>query len=241
MDPNKFARITESLRQYRRAELRDFEGEIGADAVNSLYVDPLPSEAVLNSVLSSNTTFLLGRKGTGKSTVFARAQNVLRDRQELISIYIDVKSLYDIINTSDVPNACGQAVDVDPGIYRTHFLRKAFLGAVLAEILKEIDKTSDEMSLWDKWTGKRKSYAELRENIDKLKIRVKEAALEGQELPILQQITKHWKSRIRKESSEKTSAKANISTRISIPDTVIDGAVHASKTDFDKSLDDNEI
>jgi hypothetical protein len=42
MDPVKFARIAESLRQYRRAELKDFEEELGARPVDTLYVDPLP-------------------------------------------------------------------------------------------------------------------------------------------------------------------------------------------------------
>lgn len=73
MNPDAFARIAESLRQYRRADLRDFSKELGDDPVDSLYVDPLPGNAVLRSIMSSNTTFLLGRKGTGKSTIFAKA------------------------------------------------------------------------------------------------------------------------------------------------------------------------
>jgi len=59
----RFKEVAESLRQYRRAELKDFEEQIGENPVNKIYVDPLPGDAVLNSILSSNTTFLLGRKG----------------------------------------------------------------------------------------------------------------------------------------------------------------------------------
>lgn len=91
MNLDKFSKISESLRQYRRAELKDFETDVGTKPVDQLYVDPLPGGAVIQAVLSSNTTFLLGRKGTGKSTVFAKAQSVLRDRKDVISIYIDVK------------------------------------------------------------------------------------------------------------------------------------------------------
>ena len=37
MDATKFSRIAESLRQYRRAELKDFEAEISAgDPVDTL-------------------------------------------------------------------------------------------------------------------------------------------------------------------------------------------------------------
>ena len=89
MDSAKFGRIAESLRQYRRAELKEFESDVGESPVDSLYVDPLPESAVLNSVLSGNTTFLLGRKGTGKSTIFGRAQSVFRQRKDVLAIYVE--------------------------------------------------------------------------------------------------------------------------------------------------------
>ena len=96
MDATKFSRISESLRQYRRAELKDFETDLAAaDPLDRLYVDPLHGEAVLNTMLSSSTTFISGRKGTGKSTVFAKAQSRMRDRKDLLSVYVDVKALYD--------------------------------------------------------------------------------------------------------------------------------------------------
>lgn len=49
MNPEKFARIAESLRQYRRAELKEFDGELGDDPVKKLYVDPLPGTLVAGS------------------------------------------------------------------------------------------------------------------------------------------------------------------------------------------------
>lgn len=237
MNPQKFARIAESLRQYRRAELRDFEEEVGARPVDALYVDPLPNDAVLNSVLSSNTTFLLGRKGTGKSTVFARAQSVLRTRKDLLSTYIDVKSLYDIVNTAEVPIRIIDAVDIDTGICRAHLLRKAFLGAVLSELLKEIDHLCGEMSLWDVWRGKRKSLVELKSKLSALQGRVKEVRLTEQEVPILQQINHKWKSRQQTEHHE--SVAAGLKADLSLEGARVGG--HASLSDFDKSLDDSEL
>jgi hypothetical protein len=139
VDPAIFARIADSLRQYRRAELKDFQEELGKRPVDALYVDPLPGNAVLQSVLSSNTIFLLGRKGTGKSTIFARAQSALRDRHDVLSTYIDVKSLYDVVDANDVPLNAADALQIDSGIYRAHMLRKVFLGKVFAELLKEIN------------------------------------------------------------------------------------------------------
>ena len=116
MNPTKFARIAESLRQYRRADLGDFQDELGVRPVEALYVDPLPNDAILNSVLSSNTTFLLGRKGTGKSTIFARAQNALRTRKDVLSTYIDVKSLYGIANAVEAPARDLDTAEIDNGI-----------------------------------------------------------------------------------------------------------------------------
>lgn len=241
MNPNKFARIAESLRQYRRAELKDFQTDVGGNAIDALYVDPLPNNAILNSVLSSNTTFLLGRKGTGKSTVFARAQNELRSRKDLISIYIDVKSLYEIINSSDSSYAIKQIEGIDNGICRAHLLRKAFLGAVLAQILQEIDKVSEEMSLWDKFTGRKTSYTELRSNIDTLRNKIKTLELEQQELPVLQQITKSWKTRKQRENIEENKEGVVAKVKASSLGASAEASAHASASDFDKSLDDSEI
>jgi putative ribosome biogenesis GTPase RsgA len=91
MNPITFSKIAESLRQYRRAELKDFQSELHGDGnvMDQLYVDPLRGDAVLQTVLSGNTTFLIGRKGTGKSTVIAKAQSDIRKRTDLISVYID--------------------------------------------------------------------------------------------------------------------------------------------------------
>ena len=194
MDSQRFARIAESLRQYRRAELRDFEEELGDRPLSTLYVDPLPNDAILNSVLSSNTTFLLGRKGTGKSTVFAQAQTILRERSDVLSIYIDVKSLNDVVDTGDAPRP-SSAVEIDEGVYRAHMLRKEFLSEVMAGLLKEIDKACDEMSIWDRWRGKKKSYVDLKEKLASLQGRVKKAGLEEHELPVLQSITRSWRTK----------------------------------------------
>jgi hypothetical protein len=102
MKPDIFATIAESLRECRRADLRDYEPHL-SNPVEKVYVDPLLGDAVLKTVLSRNTTYLIGRKGTGKSTVFARARAEMRGQKDILSIYIDVKALYDLITANDVP------------------------------------------------------------------------------------------------------------------------------------------
>jgi hypothetical protein len=114
MNPDAFARIAESLRQYRRADLRDFSKELGDDPVESLYVDPLPGDAVLRSVMSSNTTFLLGRKGTGKSTIFAKAQINYRNSRDVLSIYVDVKARYELLSPQEMTSPSRPEEGIDP-------------------------------------------------------------------------------------------------------------------------------
>lgn len=91
-----------------------------------LYVDPLESDAVLKTVTLNNTTFLVGRKGTGKSTVFAKAQIELRKRDDAISIYVDVKSLHELLSTSEPAVQDMREASVSEPVLQAHRLRKNF-------------------------------------------------------------------------------------------------------------------
>jgi len=237
MDPAKFSRIAESLRQYRRADLREFQKEIGGRPVDALYVDPLPHDAILNSVLSSNTTFLLGRKGTGKSTVFARAQSALRATHDVLTVYIDVKSLNDLPSSQEPVAKHAKTANIDEGVLRAHIIRKAFLGTVIAELLKEITEASRAMSLWDKWRGKKKAFETFASKLEDLGRRTKDAKLAEHELPVLEIITRRCKARQQNEAGHNIGAQ--IKGEASLAKAKIQA--QASASDFDKSLDDTEI
>src|SRR5947209_12037002 len=88
---NGFQEAAQSLKPYRRADLHN--GINGASLIEELYVDPLPNDHRLQTMLKANTTFLIGRKGTGKSTVFQRVQHELRKRSNYTSAYIDIKTV----------------------------------------------------------------------------------------------------------------------------------------------------
>lgn len=241
MDLEKFSKISESLRQYRRAELRDFESEIGEKPVDQLFVDPLPGGAVLQAVLSSNTTFLLGRKGTGKSTVFAKAQSVLRERKDIISIYIDVKSLYDVLEAANIPEAELGDVGISNVAYRSHMLRKIMLGKVIAELLKEVGESCEKLTLLDRWRGVKKQYDELRNSLNEIGNRVKNSKLEKHEIPVLQKITNQLRIKQQQESSSTTAASATAGAKITPTEAEINIEAAGSLSDFDKTLDDSDI
>src|SRR5713101_6069107 len=153
LNPDQFAKIAESLRQYRRAEMADFQPDVGGNPVELLYVDPLESDAVLKTVLLNNTTFLVGRKGTGKSTVFAKAQIELRKREDAISVYIDVKSLHELLSTNEAAVQSLQDASISEPVFRAHSLRKGFLGAVISDLIKELKGAYESRSLIQRWIG----------------------------------------------------------------------------------------
>lgn len=235
MNVNKFFKIAESLRQYRRAELKEFQDELGGNPLDILYVDPLPSDAILNSVLSSTSTFLLGRKGTGKSTVFARAQSELRKDPSIISIYIDVKTLNDVARATEIPIQ-EDDLGVDPGVYTEHLLRKTFLGDVLAELVRELDNRVEEMSLWDRWQGKKKSLEQVRTRLEVLRSSVKVSGLTEQELPVLRKIA--TKAKIQTTHQQGSDTAVSVGGSASATDVKIGGKLAHSR--FDKTLDDAE-
>ncbi|HGN1704572.1 TPA: hypothetical protein ACKRTE_000376 [Providencia rettgeri] len=98
-DSDRFLELTDSLSKYRRATL---ESSTGENIVESLYVDPLENDLILKSMLKNNTTLLIGRKGTGKSTIINRFQHEIRKSDDKISIYVDVKSLFEQTKKSNL-------------------------------------------------------------------------------------------------------------------------------------------
>jgi DNA-binding MarR family transcriptional regulator len=137
-DLQGFAEASHSLKLYRRADLRDDVTD--KTLIDKLYVDPLQHDAVLETMLRESTTFLIGRKGTGKSTIFQRTQHELRSKPNAVSAYVDIKTVF-------------EAADVDPALpaqlaktgialseesLRRVLLYRAFIRAVFTDIKQEL-------------------------------------------------------------------------------------------------------
>lgn len=236
MNPSQFAKIADSLRQYRRAELKDFQRELGAEPVEALYVDPLESNAVLETTLLNNTTFLVGRKGTGKSTVFAKAQTELRKRSEIISVYIDVKSVHELLTEAEVPAQGVQDVSISQPIYRAHLLRKRFLGVIIADLIRELKTAYEARSLFDKWLGKKRGYKIAVAALEKLAAEVKAAKLSQEEIPILRTMTVKHKDAAKTKETLSTTSKLEPSFSLK-PEIKASAGVDV----FDETVADTEI
>lgn len=88
---DKFLQFAESLKLVRNDQV-EINGKF---IIDEIYTDLLPNNGVLNKVNLPRTTVLVGRKGTGKSTIFQKSQHEIDKNKKYLSIYIDVKSLYD--------------------------------------------------------------------------------------------------------------------------------------------------
>jgi hypothetical protein len=236
LNPDQFAKIAESLRQYRRAELSDFEADIGGNAVDLLYVDPLESDAVLKTVTLNHTTFLVGRKGTGKSTVFAKAQIELRKRTDAISIYVDVKSLHELLSANEAAAQSLHDASISEPVFQAHSLRKNFLAAVVSDLIKELKGAYEARSLVERWIGKARGYQEVIGELEQLATDVRAAKLSQEEIPILRTISA--KSKQANETKESFSTAVKVEARLSLkPELKTSGGFET----FDESIADNEI
>lgn len=154
----KFGEAAQSLRLYRRAEL--FKQGTNQSLIDKLYVDPLPNDATLQKMLLPNTTFLIGRKGTGKSTVFQRSQHAIRGHRDSLSAYIDIKTVFE---SAEVDVALLQRLEAQASALTVEqskrlLLYRAFIRAVFKDVQVELRRqleSSISAKLWDGFTGKR--------------------------------------------------------------------------------------
>lgn len=199
-----FRAAVESLKLYRRADLND--PEHGTSLIEQLYVDPLPHDDVFKTILRPHTTFVIGRKGTGKSTVFQRLQHELRKSSVHTSAYLDIKTIYEssqpdqglIARLEARPDALPRNTIEKLALYRE------FLKATIQQIREELRKRVDA-SIWErikeKFTG---TYAELFEDLDALL----EEASEDKFISVLGVLEKQLKESAAKGGSQERQNQA---------------------------------
>lgn len=144
MDKDKFVSAIDTLKLYQRAELLD---EKGRRLIKKLYVDPLPNDHILKTVLRPHSTFLIGRKGTGKSTIFQRAQEEIDNNKNATWAYIDIKSLYES-STTDIVGAFPEHSSLSIEAVRKIYVFRSFIVALIREIKSQLKARLDS-SMWN--------------------------------------------------------------------------------------------
>lgn len=160
-----FRSAVESLKLYRRADLHD--PEQGSPLIEDLYVDPLPHEDVFRTAIRPHTTFVIGRKGTGKSTIFQRLQHELRKGGASTSAYLDIKTIFEssqpdqslISRLEARQDALPREAIAKLALYRE------FLKATVTQVQEEL-KRRIESSIWERIKESfTQTYAELFEEL----------------------------------------------------------------------------
>lgn len=183
---NGFFEAVESMKKYRRADLID---EKGRNLLEKLYTDLLPNELVLKKALLTNTTFFIGRKGTGKSTIFLRLEQELRKKSNYLSCYLDVKTIYE--KSQSQYSSIAKVKEVIPEeLFNKYLIERTFIQNTLIAIQEELNKK------YDSFGGKVANLfvttkpEAVKERIEELLQRISDnKTLENIEIPLLKSIS----------------------------------------------------
>jgi len=147
MNTAKFQEAVDTLKLYRRAEITDDDGK---KPIRDLYVDPLPDNHILNTVLKPNTTFIVGRKGTGKSTIFQMAQATLSQKRSAVSAYVDIKTIYESATSELIDSSIFSDKSIKKDDYKRIALFRDFIVVLVDGIKSQIDEQVNS-SVWNKF------------------------------------------------------------------------------------------
>ena len=130
----EFSNFAESLKLNQKAELLD---DKGISLINDFYTDLFPNNAVNDKVNYGNTTILIGRKGTGKSTIFQKSMYDQMSGTKVLPLYLDVKTIYD--RATPVLNYENE-IYISKDELTKYLLYKNFIKEVILEVKKRIQK-----------------------------------------------------------------------------------------------------
>ncbi len=215
-EKDKFSEAIESLKKYKRQDIVD---EKGRNLLRELYTDLLPNNHILKKSLTENTVFLVGRKGTGKSTIFLRIEQELRDRKEILPCYLDVYTIYDSSH-SDYVNLDYLSEYLNPKLLKKYLIERSFLQSILVRILKEINiRYNTKFEKIKELFGETKAQR-IKGRLESIKIKIEDnEALKEIEIPIIKSISVTHKNfnENKQTNSEKQTGSINLDIGIEKP------------------------
>ena len=237
VEKQQFIEVSESLKKYRRADLVD---EDGKSILDKLYVDLLEGDVILNKCLLDNTTFLIGRKGTGKSTLFLKLESEYRKKKGYCPCYIDVKTIFESSQAQAINHQ--YLMEYFEQEYLTKYLLgRNFIQNVLKTIYEEIDK--QYRSLPDKFFGVLSGNTKetIKKQIEDLIKKVDcNEAIKSIEIPILQQIKKQKEIMNQKSQIDAAEVGTTLSVQKAILETNVNSNLSASTSSQDEVRIGNE-
>lgn len=136
---NEFFKVADSLKRFKRAEIKD---EQERSLIDTLYTDLLPENQVYKMILSDSTSFLVGRKGTGKSTIILRLESEYRKTDDYLPCYIDTKTVFESTK-SDYQNLDYLKGKIPNKALDKYLVERFFIQSTLKAIVKELENKTD--------------------------------------------------------------------------------------------------
>lgn len=200
-DKNKdeFFKIADSLKRFKRAEIKD---EQERSLIDKLYTDLLPENQVYKMILSENTSFLIGRKGTGKSTIILRLESEYRKREDYLPCYIDTKTLFESTK-SDYQNLDYLKGKIPDRVLEKYLIERSFIQGILKSIVNELElKANSYVSRFAKILGLSKTN-KVKEKIYNLHQKIENNEhLKSIELPVISECVSSISGTSELESSQ---------------------------------------
>ena len=238
-DKDKFFEAVNSLKKYRRAEIQD---DTGKDLVDVLYTDLLPNEQILKACLTDNTTFLIGRKGTGKSTIFLKLQGEYRKRGNILSCYIDTKTIFESSQTEVIPTGYLESMISDDS-FTKYIAERNFIQSILRSLIEEIQNKSDNFldrikQAFGIESVKKIVKEKLQNLIDSID---NNDHLKSIEVPSLQQISISRKSTIEKANETALNKDNKLAAKGSSTDLGVDASTAINRMSKDSKKNSSEL
>ena len=228
-DKESFFNAVESLKKYRRADLVD---EKGKNLLEKLYTDLLPNDHILKKSLKDNTTYLVGRKGTGKSTIFLRIEQELRKNELYLPCYIDVKTVYESAQT-DYINLDYLSEYLDSKTLQKYLIERSFLQNVLSRLIIEINIRYDTIVQKILQTFSETKSQQVKVQLEALKSKIEDNELLKEiEIPIIKSIA--LKKKGVDENIEETQLNGDFKIKANVSKKGADGGLEANSSKTNK-------
>jgi len=184
-DIDDFFKAVETLKKFKRAELKDSKER---SLIDNLYTDLLPNNHVFNMCFTDNTTFLVGRKGTGKSTIILRLESEYRKDPKYLPCYIDTKTVFESIKGEHqkIDHLRGKIPD---SVLQKYLTERSFIKNILKAIGTELNNKAD--GFFAKLTGILQAHkkSNVKRKIDSLLLKIENNQyLKDIELPVLLEV-----------------------------------------------------
>lgn len=162
MNNAKYLDFAESLKLIRNEAVED---ENNNSLIDEIYTDLLPQNGIINKVNLPRTTVLVGRKGTGKSTIFQKSIKDVSKDNKIVPIYIDVKTLYDN-STPPINNQIAEYISNDE--FAKSLIYKNFISEIIINSKIKIKEKLNENKLKRVFGISDVQYQEIEERLDSI-------------------------------------------------------------------------